>query len=569
MSFRPAPAASRRSRPSWERDDRRSLYINLGFVGSIILGLLLLVGAAAATYYDDHYGTIATVNETRLTKDDLRAWVAVDTWRIQRLGQSVQTALSTGRITQEQADAQFQNLQQEANQLPSSSLDKLVDATLQSQLAGPLGISVSDGEVDAALTKEATSPELRHVWVIATSPVAASDGSTPNTAIAAAKAKIEGALADLKAGKAWEEVAKTASDDQSAAKGGDLGWVSRDAGEDSFLAALFALESTGYTGVIADSDGTYRIGRVSEIEKSGVDPNYQTAITDAKVSLQAYRAVLRSELLKPKLQEAIVAKAAEPSVQRRVSDIFIAGSQSGLEGDQVKSSHILLAPNGDPSGAASLSTGDPAWAQAEASANTIYKQLQADPSKFEALAKEFSDDKGSGADGGKLPYYSESDVDPAFGKAIFTEGLRAGQILAPIRSSFGWHIIRFEERRAGASDRIKAIQTEVTKPGADFAAIAKAKSEAADAATGGEMGWIAKGQISPDLEKAIFAAPIGKVSEIAQTTNGFYLFLVHEETTRPPDAKQLTTLQQNAFQNWYQEQKDAAKIELESIPDKL
>ena len=109
-------------------------------------------------------------------------------------------------------------------------------------------------------------------------------------------------------------------------------------------------------------------------------------------------------------------------------------------------------------------------------------------------------------------------------------------------------------------------------PGANAAlanAIAKAKSEASDAAQGGEMGWIAKGQVSADLEKAIFDAPIGKVSPILQASNGYYLFLVREEATRAPEGAQLATLTANAFDNWYQAQKDAAKVQLESIPDNL
>ena len=85
MSFRTQPAPKRNRRPAWERDDRRALYTNLAFVGVILLSVVILFAAAAATYYDDHYGTVATVEGVTINKDDLRAQVAVDSWRIQRI----------------------------------------------------------------------------------------------------------------------------------------------------------------------------------------------------------------------------------------------------------------------------------------------------------------------------------------------------------------------------------------------------------------------------------------------------------------------------------------------------
>ena len=47
------------------------------------------------------------------------------------------------------------------------------------------------------------------------------------------------------------------------------------------------------------------------------------------------------------------------------------------------------------------------------------------------------------------------------------------------------------------------------------------------------MGWVAKGQLDPEVEAAIFAAPIGKVSDPVKIDgDGVYLFLVNEEQTR-------------------------------------
>lgn len=564
MSLRPTPAA-RRPRQPMDHGARRTLYVNLFLVGSTILGVALLVGAGVASYWGDHFSTVAVVNGETLTKDDLRNRVLADTWRLQRLSSNVQNALSAGRISQAQADAQFQELQVKSQLLPDSSLEDLVDSTLRIQLAEREGVGVTDEAVDAALLKEATAPEVRKAWLISVT----ASGTSGDTAEDARK-RAEQALADVRAGKAWEEVAAAVSTDPSAANGGDLGYVSLTDDPDPFLSALFALEKDGITDVVEAFEGTYRIGRVTEIVASQVDPNYEQAIEDADISIEAYRELLRGELAQTALEEKITADAVErETVQRRVSRIVVEGDPSAPAVEQAKSSHILFSPGGDPSASGSFSTGDPAWAAAEASANTVYEQLLADPSRFAELATSLSDDKGSGANGGDLPWFAEADVDPAFGAAIFADGLAEGQILAPVRSSFGWHVIRYEGRRAAGAERIAALRTQASAPGADFAAIARENSEGDDAARGGDMGWIAKGQVEQALEEAIFAAPIGSVSEVLETSNGWTILLVAEEATRKPEGDQIATLRANAYRNWYDEQKAGAEITVEPFPTDL
>ena len=564
MSLRPTPAA-RRPRQPIDHGTRRTLYVNLFLVGSTILGVALLIGAGVASYWSDHYSTVAVVNGETLTKDDLRHRVLSDTWRLQRLSSNVQNALSAGRISQAQADAQFQELQIKSQLLPDSSLEDLVDSTFQIQLAESEGVGVTDEAVDAALLKEATAPEVRKAWLISVT----ASGTSGDTAEDARK-RAEQALADVRGGKAWEEVATAVSTDPSAANGGDLGYVSLTDEPDPFLTALFALEKDGITDVIEAFEGTYRIGRVTEIVASQVDPNYQQSIEDAEIPIEAYRELLRGELARTALEEKITADAVESeTVQRRVSRIVVEGDPSAPAVEQAKSSHILFSPGGDPSAAGSFSSGDPAWAAAEASANTVYEQLVADPSRFAELATSSSDDKGSGANGGDLPWFAEADVDPAFGAAIFADGLAEGQILAPVRSSFGWHVIRYEGRRAPGAERIATLREQASAAGADFAAIARERSEGDDAARGGEMGWIAKGQVEQALEEAIFAAPIGSVSEILETSSGWTIFLVAEEATRKPEGDQIATLRANAYRNWYDDQKAGAEITVEPFPTDL
>ena len=130
-------------------------------------------------------------------------------------------------------------------------------------------------------------------------------------------------------------------------------------------------------------------------------------------------------------------------------------------------------------------------------------------------------------------------------------------------SVYGWHVIQFVDRRTPARTRLEAFAAQLDRPGAYFAAIAKANSEAADAKDGGDMGWIARHQLSEQLEDAIFAIPVGKVSTVIPDGNSLYLFKVLEEQTRLPDKDQIDALTASAFQNWYAAQQHTAKIDVD------
>ena len=60
--------------------------------------------------------------------------------------------------------------------------------------------------------------------------------------------------------------------------------------------------------------------------------------------------------------------------------------------------------------------------------------------KFEALAKEFSQDPGSANNGGDLGFAGPGVYDPAFEKALYS--LAKDQVSEPVRTDFGFHLIK-------------------------------------------------------------------------------------------------------------------------------
>ena len=167
---------------------------------------------------------------------------------------------------------------------------------------------------------------------------------------------------------------------------------------------------------------------------------------------------------------------------------------------------------------------------------------------------------GTGGSGGKLPFFdSKSQVDPAFLAAIKDPNLKPGDIIAPIKSAFGWHIIQVMYRPTDL-DQLKALKARADN-GGDFALLARDNSEAPTSGVGGDIGWVVKGQFDERLGAAIFAAPIGKTSEVVSIAeDGHYLFKVFAEETRTPEGRQLKELESTTFSTWYDAKKEAVTI---------
>jgi peptidyl-prolyl cis-trans isomerase D len=77
--------------------------------------------------------------------------------------------------------------------------------------------------------------------------------------------------------------------------------------------------------------------------------------------------------------------------------------------------------------------------QAQAKLVEVQKRLE-QGEDFAALAKEVSDDSGSATDGGDLGFAGPGVYDPAFEEALYA--LDENAVSAPVRSEFGWHLIK-------------------------------------------------------------------------------------------------------------------------------
>jgi peptidyl-prolyl cis-trans isomerase D len=96
--------------------------------------------------------------------------------------------------------------------------------------------------------------------------------------------------------------------------------------------------------------------------------------------------------------------------------------------EQRRAAHILIEVNDKTT-----------EAQAKAKIDEIQARLNKGE-QFEALAKEFSQDPGSANNGGDLGFAGPGVYDPAFEKALYS--LAKDQVSAPVRTDFGFHLIK-------------------------------------------------------------------------------------------------------------------------------
>ena len=123
--------------------------------------------------------------------------------------------------------------------------------------------------------------------------------------------------------------------------------------------------------------------------------------------------------------------------------------------EQVKVSHILIkTPLPAPGG----KEDEKGIADARAKAEDVLKQVKAG-GDFAQLAAKYSDDPGSAKNGGELGWIGRGRTVPEFEKAAFSLG--KGQTTDLVKSSYGFHIIRLEDKQDAHLKTLAEVKTEI------------------------------------------------------------------------------------------------------------
>jgi peptidyl-prolyl cis-trans isomerase C len=152
-------------------------------------------------------------------------------------------------------------------------------------------------------------------------------------------------------------------------------------------------------------------------------------------------AFIRNKLLMETLLQQEGKAALTPDAMKKVYDEAV--KQMGNE-QEVRARHILV----------------PTEDEAKAVLAEVKKGTD-----FAELARQKSKDPGAAAEGGDLGYFGKEQMVPEFAEVAFK--LDKGQVSDPVKTQFGWHIIKVEDKRTKPVpefDKVKdQIETYVTR----------------------------------------------------------------------------------------------------------
>lgn len=205
--------------------------------------------------------------------------------------------------------------------------------------------------------------------------------------------------------------------------------------------------------------------------------------------------------------------------------------------EEVNASHILVRLQPDASAQDTLE----AWNKI----NEIRLKIT-QGAEFENIAEQYSEDPSAKQNRGNLGYFSVFQMVYPFEDAAYR--LDIGKISHPIRTDFGYHLIKVNDKRSAkgqikvahimkkvgpdASEETVKHQKQVIdsltlaiKNGADFAELARKNSDdRRSAQNGGELAWFSSSNMMPEFAEPAFSLKEdGAVSPVIRTPYGWHL----------------------------------------------
>lgn len=147
------------------------------------------------------------------------------------------------------------------------------------------------------------------------------------------------------------------------------------------------------------------------------------------------------------LVDPVRLRQSMPLDEARISEYYQSHLSEFQEPETVHARHILIRPEGE---------GEDAWKKAQERALGVLRKAQAPGADFAALAREFSEDPGSKENGGDLGWFERGRMVKEFEEAVFA--MQPGEVKGPVRSQFGFHIIRLEGKRPPRQKPLAEVQ---------------------------------------------------------------------------------------------------------------
>lgn len=178
---------------------------------------------------------------------------------------------------------------------------------------------------------------------------------------------------------------------------------------------------------------------------------FEKTLESQGLTEEGMEAALRKDLgVGRMLEDEIISKVGVNESQAR--EFFKSNADKMNRGDEIRVSHILIRVDRGAS------------AEAEAEAKRRAEQLReraAAGENFEKLARENSQDPGSAPSGGDLSWIGRGATVASFEQAAYA--LNKGELSPVVRSPFGFHVIKLQDRRPGKPLTFDEAKDEIAK----------------------------------------------------------------------------------------------------------
>ena len=187
--------------------------------------------------------------------------------------------------------------------------------------------------------------------------------------------------------------------------------------------------------------------KLKELIKSryqGNEEAFKEALEQNKVTRAEFDAQFGDQLLLQKLYNDIVKdiKVTDEDIQK----FYTENAERFKVPEQLNAQHVLL--KADPENEAEVK-------KAKAEADKLVAQIKGG-ANFGELAKKHSEDEGSKVKDGDLGQFTRGQMVLPFEEALLK--LKKGEVSAPVKTQFGWHIIKRGETTPGSTRELKEVK---------------------------------------------------------------------------------------------------------------
>jgi peptidyl-prolyl cis-trans isomerase SurA len=328
------------------------------------------------------------------------------------------------------------------------------------------------------------------------------------------------------------------------------------------------------------------IGRIAEQQKMSLQ-DMRAQMEKEGMTWVSFREEIRNEMIMQRLREHEVDNKIQ--ISDAEVDTYLAAEQAAAV-DQVEMNIaqilVRIPENATPEQIAAR----------KARADEVARQLRTG-ADFAKIAATYSDAPDA-LKGGDVGWRDPNRLPPMFAEAL--RKTAPGQITPVLRSSTGFHLLKLVAKRNLADNKEKAVAQQQTRvrhillkvtptmtaaearrkltdlkerldnKAAKFEELARLFSNDASASKGGDLGWLAPGDSTPEMEAAIDALKPGEVSGVVETPFGLHLIEVVERKSDDASKERERTAARNvirerkmqeATEDWARQVRDRAYVE--------